>query len=132
MSEPETRSRGPVVELSPAPQEPRLPAVVEHGPLRGRRRRPRLTVLVALLIIGAGAGIGWFWWQQHQLRLPPGIGWGNGRLEADEIDIDTKFAGRIAKLFVDEGDMVRAGQVVAMMDTRDLEASLKKSEALAS
>ena len=30
-------------------------------------------------------------------------------LEADEIDIDTKFAGRIAKLFADEGDMVKAG-----------------------
>ena len=58
--------------------------------------------------------------------LPPGIASGNGRLEADEIDIDTKFAGRIAKLFADEGDMVRAGQVVAVMDTRDLEASLKK------
>jgi HlyD family secretion protein len=83
-------------------------------------------------MIGAGVGIGWAWWQQHQVRLPPGIASGNGRLEADEIDIDTKFAGRIAKLFVDEGDMVFAGQVVAMMDTRDLEASLKKFEALVS
>jgi HlyD family secretion protein len=85
-----------------------------------------------LVLVVAGTGIGWFWWQQQQLRLPPGIAWGNGRLEADQIDIDTKFAGRIAKLFADEGDMVRAGQVVAMMDTRDLEASLKKSEALVS
>jgi HlyD family secretion protein len=89
-------------------------------------------LIALLLMIGAGAGIGWLWWQQHQSRLPPGIASGNGRLESDEIDIDTKFAGRIAKLFVDEGDMVAAGQVVAMMDTRDLQASLKKSEALAS
>ena len=81
-------------------------------------------------MIGAGAGIGWFWWHQHQSRLPPGIAWGNGRLEADEIDIDTKFAGRIAKLFADEGDLVTPGQVLAAMDTRDLEASLEKSEAL--
>ena len=66
------------------------------------------------------------------MRLPPGIAFGNGRLESDEIDIDTKFAGRIAKLFIDEGDMVAAGQVVAMMDTRDLQVSLKKSEAMAS
>ena len=89
-------------------------------------------LIALLLMIGAGAGIGWLWWQQHQSRLPPGIASGNGRLESDEIDIDTKFAGRIAKLFVDEGDMVAAGQVVAMMDTRDLQASLKKSEALVS
>jgi HlyD family secretion protein len=90
-------------------------------------------VVIALLVtIGAGAIIGWLWWQQHQSRLPPGIMSGNGRLESDEIDIDTKFAGRIAKLFVDEGDMVAAGQVVAMMDTRDIQASLKKSQALVS
>jgi HlyD family secretion protein len=61
--------------------------------------------------------------------LPPGIAWGNGRIEADEIDIDTKFAGRIAEIRADEGDMVKAGQIVARMDTRDLAASLKKSEA---
>jgi HlyD family secretion protein len=90
-------------------------------------------VVIALLVmIGAGAGIGWLWWHQYQSRLPPGIASGNGRLESDDIDIDTKFAGRIAKLFVDEGDMVAAGQVVAMMDTRDIQASLKKSEALVS
>lgn len=88
-------------------------------------------MLIALLImIGAGAGIGWLWWQHRQSQLPPGIASGNGRLESDEID--TKFAGRIVKLFVDEGDMVAAGQVVAMMDTRDLQASVKKSEALVS
>src|SRR6516165_5391073 len=117
--------------ITPAPTEGqgRLPAVIEHP---ARRKRPRLRLAVpALLIIVAGAVLGGFWWHQHHPRLPPGIAWGNGRLEADPINIDTKFAGRIAKLFVDQGDMVTAGQVVAMMDARDLEASLKKSEALA-
>jgi len=61
--------------------------------------------------------------------MPPGIAWGNGRVEADEIDIDTKFAGRIAEMLADEGDMVKAGQIVARMDTQDLAASLKKAEA---
>ncbi|MGC2201001.1 MAG: HlyD family efflux transporter periplasmic adaptor subunit [Stellaceae bacterium] len=118
--------------VPPVEEHANLPAVIEQGlPRHGRRRRGP-AILVILLIVGAGAGIGWVWWQQHQSRLPPGIASGNGRLEADEIDIDTKFAGRIAKLFVDEGDMVTAGQVVAVMDTRDLEASLKKSEALVS
>ena len=127
------KSRDTGVEPSAESEEHRivLPAVIEHAPLRPQRRsRSRLALLLVLLMIGAGAGIGGFWWQHHQSRLPPGIAWGNGRLEADEIDIDTKFAGRIAQLFVDEGDMAKAGQVVAMMDTRDLTASLKKSEAL--
>jgi len=41
-------------------------------------------------------------------------------------------AGRVAQLFVDEGDMVKAAQIVATMDTRDLAASLKKAQSLAS
>lgn len=47
------------------------------------------------------------------------------------IDIATKFPGRVLELRVDEGAKVTAGQVLAVMDTRDLEASLKKAEAQA-
>ncbi|HEY7245134.1 MAG TPA: HlyD family efflux transporter periplasmic adaptor subunit [Xanthobacteraceae bacterium] len=92
-------------------------------------RRGWVRVALGLAIILVGAAGGAYWWNQHQAQLPAGVFWGNGRLEADEIDIDTKYAGRIAQVLADEGDMVRAGQVVARMDTRDLEASLKKSEA---
>ena len=67
---------------------------------------------------------GGYWWSHRVPPLPPGIAAGNGRLEADEIDIQTKFAGRILKLFVDEGDLVQGGQVLAVMDTRDMEAQL--------
>jgi HlyD family secretion protein len=86
-----------------------------------------MLVGLALALLAAAGGA--YWWKQHQAQLPPSIVWGNGRIEADEIDIDTKYAGRIAQLFAHEGDMVKAGQVLARMDTRDLEASLKKSEA---
>jgi HlyD family secretion protein len=92
-----------------------------------RRRWLRVALAVAIVVGGAGAAI--YWWQHSRSQLPPGIASGNGRIEADEIDIDTKFAGRIAEILADEGDMVKAGQIVARMDTRDLAASLKKSEA---
>jgi HlyD family secretion protein len=88
----------------------------------------RLAILLLLLAAG-GAGSAIYWLKYSQPALPPGIVLGNGRLEADEIDISTKFAGRIAELLADEGDVVKAGQVVARMDTSDLEASLKKAEA---
>jgi HlyD family secretion protein len=80
--------------------------------------------------LAAGGG-GYYWWQHSQGLLPAGIVSSNGRIEADEIDIDTKFAGRLAELRVDEGEMVKAGQTVARMDTRDLEASLRRAEAQA-
>jgi HlyD family secretion protein len=95
--------------------------------MRGKSRWRALSLL-ALIVIGAGGG-GAYWWHTHQGGLPIGLASGNGRIEADEIDIDTKFAGRIAEMLADEGDMVKAGQVVARMDTQDLAASLRKSEA---
>ena len=84
--------------------------------------------MLALAVLAGGAGASYYWWQRLHAQLPAGIAFGNGRLEADEIDIDTKYAGRIAEILADEGDLVKAGQVVARMDTRDLEASLKKSQ----
>jgi HlyD family secretion protein len=108
-----------------------LPAVVPP-PRIAQRRRLSLRRVSLLLVLLAGALSAGYWWVHPRQGLSPGIASGNGRLEADEIDIDTKFAGRVAKLFVEEGDIVTAGHVVAMMDTRDLLASLKKSEALVS
>jgi HlyD family secretion protein len=85
--------------------------------------------VIALAVLAGGAGATYYGWQRLHPQLPAGIAFGNGRLEADEIDIDTKYAGRISEIFADEGDMVKAGQVVARMDTRDLAASLKKAQA---
>ncbi len=85
----------------------------------------------ALLAIGVAAVAGVYWFDQGGDGELAGLAYGNGRLEADEIDIATKFAGRIATLLVDEGDRVQMGQLVARMDVRDLEADLAKAEAQA-
>ena len=57
-------------------------------------------------------------WHLHDAAaLPQGIAVCNGRLEAIQVDVATKFAGRIAEILLDEGDRRPAGQVVARMDT---------------
>jgi HlyD family secretion protein len=104
-----------------------LPALRPTPPIW---KRLVLRIALALIAIAAVAGGGgYYWWRQSLERLPAGIVSGNGRIEADQIDISTKFAGRVATLRVDEGDMVKSGQVMARMDTKDLEASLKRAEA---
>ena len=62
--------------------------------------------------------------------LPAGFASGNGRIEATEYDIATKRPGRIAAVTVREGDMVEPGQVLARMDTQDLDADLHEAQAL--
>jgi len=123
----DTKDKQPV-QITPDfgdPEAANLPAIVLHArprpPLRRRWRRALWLLAVLVALVGAA-----YWWIYPRPSLPAGFASGNGRLEADEVDIDTKFAGRIAELRSDEGDMVKAGQVVAVMDARDLQAELKQ------
>jgi len=80
----------------------------------------------AAIVIGLGVWAGWHFQPQD---LPDGFAAGNGRIEAVEIDIAARTAGRIREILVNEGDFVRAGQVLAKMDTAVLEAQLREAEA---
>ena len=89
-------------------------------------RRIWLTVGV-LAVLAAG---GYFAWQSsHNGALPEGLASGNGRIEAVEIDVSAKSPGRIKEILVDEGDFVKAGDVLARMDTTQLEAQRRQAEA---
>jgi HlyD family secretion protein len=54
---------------------------------------------------------------------------GNGRIEATEINISAKLAGRIEKINVDEGDFIKAGQALVVMQTDTLQAQLNEAQA---
>ncbi|MBR1141577.1 HlyD family efflux transporter periplasmic adaptor subunit [Bradyrhizobium denitrificans] len=83
-----------------------------------------------LLLILLGAGGGYYAWQKlSHPGLPPGLASGNGRIEATEIDVSTKIAGRIKEILVNEGDFISAGQVLVRMDTEQLEARRRQAEA---
>ncbi len=84
-------------------------------------------IFVCLAIVAIGGAFAW--WYLSKPALPPGFAGGNGRLEAKQVDISTKYAGRIKEVLANEGDTVDAGQVVATMDTESLEAQLRQAEA---
>ena len=90
-------------------------------------KRLRKIALVLILVAAAGGG-GLYWWQQ-QTDLPDGIAAGNGRIESEEIHVAAKYAGRVVAVLVDEGEFVEEGQLLARMDTAELEASLAGAEA---
>jgi HlyD family secretion protein len=122
------------IEEPASPQQQLVPHVSRVPQLTTRKGLSRIVpgrfAIIATAAIGIAAG-GWYWWAHRLPPLPAGIVTGNGRIEADPIDISSKFAGRVLELRVDEGAKVTAGQIVAIMDTRDLAASLQKAEAQA-
>jgi HlyD family secretion protein len=87
----------------------------------------RLLTIVLLALLGAGA---FFLWKLGQPPgLPAGIAAGNGQLEATEVDVATKVAGRLAAVLAREGDAVARDQAVAELDADDLKARLRAAEA---
>ena len=117
-----------------APASRRLEAVVRAGD--GIREKGeagialirRHWVSAALVLVAIAAA----YYALREIRgtgLPPGIASGNGRIEATEIDISTKTPGRIKEILVNEGDFVETGQVLARMDTEQLEAHRRQAEA---
>ncbi|MBO0133949.1 HlyD family secretion protein [Agrobacterium burrii] len=86
-------------------------------------------LLIGLVVLVI-AGVAYFSWSNLKGEgLPAGFVASNGRIEAVEIDISTKTAGRLQDIMVREGDFVKAGQVLAQMDTAQLEARKRQAEA---
>src|SRR5262249_27486023 len=53
----------------------------------------------------------------------------NGRIEGKLVDVAAKEPLRVKKIHVDEGDMVKQGQVLVQLDTVTLEANLAEANA---
>lgn len=86
----------------------------------------------AWILLGAaalGAALAAASWWADRSRIPDGLASGNGRIEADTVDVATRYAGRVAELGAEEGDPVEPGQPLARMDTDELEATLREAEA---
>ncbi|MCL6707661.1 HlyD family efflux transporter periplasmic adaptor subunit [Pseudomonas sp. R2.Fl] len=90
--------------------------------------QPNWAFVAILAVLVAGGG--YYAFQTYGAsELPDGIASGNGRVEAVEIDVASKIAGRVEEIFVDEGDFVTAGQKIAQIDTDVLEAQLRQAQA---
>jgi len=61
--------------------------------------------------------------------LPDGIVKSNGRLEATQVDVSSKYPGRLAEVTVEEGSSVTQGQVIAKLTSPEYEAQLRAANA---
>jgi HlyD family secretion protein len=86
--------------------------------------RNRVFVILALLTVGS------LIWYLATVR-PTGDLQLIGTVDANEVLVNARIAGRIQTLTVKEGDYVKAGQVIAVIESDDLDAALKAAEATA-
>jgi HlyD family secretion protein len=89
-------------------------------------KKKRLIPLVMILI--AGGTLLYFYLLQNQRGEGTDIPV-SGNIEVTTVDVSFKIPGKIEKLAVDEGDLVRQGQVIATLEHRDLVAQKVRAEA---
>jgi len=90
--------------------------------------------ILKFFLVVAGVGLMLFVYEYlgNELNKPfvgEGFAYGNGRIEATEVAIAPKISGRVSEILVQEGDIVEKGQVLAKLDTQELQARLKLAQA---
>jgi len=106
------------------------PAPASKSPLNQRLPPPSKKKWIVTGVIVAAVAIAVMVWIKMK-PSGPGVGFvsGNGRVEATDIDIATKLAGRVQNMLVDEGDFVKAGQPLAQMQVDVLDAQRDEARA---
>ncbi|MDQ0007898.1 HlyD family secretion protein [Luteibacter jiangsuensis] len=91
------------------------------------RKKKLLAIAGAVVALSVAGLYGWFSFHSEG----PGDGFvsGNGRIEATEIDVATKLAGRVDAILVVEGDFVKAGQPLGRMQVQVLQAQYDEARA---
>ncbi len=131
--------------LTPLPRSPAAdPESPEAAaaPVAPRRRRRRLWIaLVVAALLAGGVGL---WWRQRQgagrdvgpytvvarSGTLPGVVSATGEIDAvQRVNVSPKRGGLLKELYVEEGDRVRQGQPLALMDDGDLNDRLQEQQA---
>ncbi len=71
-------------------------------------------ILAIIIILTAFAGIGWFYQKHHPEKEKVLVLYGN--VDIREVNLGFRVGGRLAKLIYDEGDAIKAGEIIAQLD----------------
>jgi multidrug resistance efflux pump len=77
------------------------------------------TLLAGVLLLGIGGTSAGLWYYlnpySHELRLP-------GTVESQEVRLSSRVGGRVAKVYVDDGDVLQAGDKVVELEMPELDS----------
>ena len=87
----------------------------------------RHTVIVSILVALCLLGAGYAWWRsdgQARFFVVSGI------VEADDIHVGSKVGGRVLKVVAKEGQTVKGGETLVLLEPKEFDASLAEAQAV--
>ncbi len=122
-----------MTEQQTAPAQPTTtptppPVVVAPAPVAAAPKPRRKVFPVIILVLGVAA---FFIWRGYFANptVPASIVTLSGRIEGDDSAVSPKTAGRILEIRVREGDTVKAGDVIALLDDAQIRAREDQAKA---
>ncbi|HYW71845.1 MAG TPA: HlyD family efflux transporter periplasmic adaptor subunit [Pyrinomonadaceae bacterium] len=92
-----------------------------------RAKLSRVLAILTILILVAGGVFLLWWFLIRQPPVPHSIIVLSGRIEGDDSTVAAKTSGRIREIRVREGDIVKAGEVIALLD--EVQAAAREDQA---
>ncbi|MBW4635544.1 MAG: HlyD family efflux transporter periplasmic adaptor subunit [Iphinoe sp. HA4291-MV1] len=108
-------------------KEREQPSKPQPSGQKPRRRIPKPVMILGAIALLTGVGYGGYRVFFYQPE-PDGL-FLSGRIEGYETDVSAKTGGRVAKVAVREGDVVKPGQLLVQIDDSELHAQLQGAQA---
>lgn len=88
--------------------------------------KKKILVIAAVGILGGIILFYQLWENQGNQRKSIPV---SGNIEATTVDVSFKIAGKVEKLLIEEGDLVKEGQIIAVLEHKDLLAQKARAQA---
>jgi membrane fusion protein (multidrug efflux system) len=85
------------------------------------RRRGIIIVVIAILIVGAVA----FWWHSTFTEDTD-----DAQINGHLIQVSSRIGGQVQKVYVDENQLVKKGDLIAELDPRDYQVAVENAKAV--
>lgn len=96
------------------------PAVEEESPEKKTRRKLVVIAVVALLAIGAAL----FYWHSTFTEDTD-----DAQVDGDLYQVSSRIAGQVIKVYVEDNQTVKAGDLIAEIDPKDFQVALEQAQA---
>jgi len=108
-----------VADFIPTPEPIEQETEMESAQPRSRRRGIIVVVVVILALVATG-----IWWRSTFSESTD-----DAQVNGHLIQVSSRVAGQVAKVYVDENQVVKAGDVIAELDPSDYKVAVENAEA---
>ncbi len=89
-------------------------------------KQSKLGLFILVLVLAAG----WFIYTKlNAPQLASNLVQGSGRMDGDLINLNAKYAGRIATLPIQDGQGIKKGELIAKLESKEYEAQIEQINA---